>query len=244
MAVDPSIIPAFDSKRFESFIIELLQLDCAREERLAKKKIELAKIDPFSAALECATLGLTFDEWISQNEVRRVRQKSLQNNIGSLHEEAIACFDGWELSDSTADVVNHDRKIIAEIKNKFNTMNSSSSLATYTKLEQLVDGKYEGYQSYVVQIIPKPSSKPYCKPFTPSNASRKMAKRSAEREDIKVIDGEGFYTIVGDGNPDTLDFVHTELLKVLQKHSKFPTELGSSQNGLGAVLQAIKPSLR
>lgn len=83
-------------------------------------------MDSFSALFESATLGISLKDWLERYEKKQIRQKSLQNHIGKLHEVAISCFDNWDLNDSAADVEFSKLLIIAEIKNKYNTMNQGN----------------------------------------------------------------------------------------------------------------------
>lgn len=234
----------FNTTKFENYLASLVKKDQGRIKSIQSKGISLAQADPFSAMFECASLGISMAEWLNTYESRRLRQKTLQNNIGKLHEVAISCFPGWELSSSTADVENSEQKIIAEIKNKHNTMNSSSALATYRKLEQLVDGAYEGYQSYVVQIIPKPTVKPYVTNFTPSDSSKKKAKNSPLREDIKIIDGESFYALINEGDTNTITEVYKLMMRCLKKIYGKQADCVTKDTTSIKFIESIRPSLR
>ena len=123
-------------------------------------------------------------------------------------------------------------------------MNSSSALATYRKLEHLVDGAYEGYQSYIVQIIPPKSKPPYAIPFTPSDSSKKKAKNSPSRDDITLIDGESFYKIVSGGEDDAIQWVFELMQSLLTKHVGPLKEPTTKNLSYAASIQAIRASLR
>lgn len=237
-------IEKFDTAKFEAYLSSLAEKDHRKVKSIESKGIPLAQADPFSAMFECASLGISMTEWLNTYESKRLRQKTLQNHIGKLHEVAISCFPGWSLSDSTADVENTEKKIIAEIKNKHNTMNSSSALATYRKLEQLVDGSYTGYQSYVVQIIPKATATPYENNFTPSDSSKKKAKNSPSRDDIKVIDGESFYAMVNGGDLNTITDIYKLMMQCLRKLYGNNAEHVITDTASLDFIEAIRPSLR
>lgn len=234
----------FDQLKFERFLVSLAEKDAAKVKSLETRGIPLSDADPFSAIFECATLGISMSEWLETYESRRLRQKTLQNHIGNLHEVAISCFAGWEISASTADVENRESKVIAEIKNKHNTMNSSSALATYRKLEQLVDGAYEGFQSFVVQIIPYGKSGPYRINFTPSDSSKKNAKRSPSRDDICLIDGESFYALVNGGKLETMTEVYKIMMESMKKIFGKQAEPSVRDSVSLDFINAIRPSLR
>lgn len=153
-------------------------------------------LDPFSALFDASSQNITYGQWIDQ-EKRRQLQKTFQNTIGYFHEHMVGHMDGWShLAGGGYDVENQTSKIIAEIKNKHNTMNSSSAEAAYTKMVSFLDGTKKKYTAYVVTVIPK-TQKPFTKNFCPSV----RGKRLPSRDDLKIIDGASFYEIAtGDKN--------------------------------------------
>ena len=237
------MISSFNSSKYEGFLVELIEKDKKKIETIEKDGISMAEADPFSALFESMVYGISIEDW-HKFEGRRLRQKTIQNHIGKLHEVAISCFDGWQMSTSTADVENKDLEIVAEVKNKYNTMNSSSALATYKKLEQLVDGTYEGFTSYLVQVIPKPNVKPYQKPFRPSDSSKKKAKKCHAREDILEIDGQSFYALVNKGDNDTLKLLYQHTAEIWAKHIGKSANKAMNDLMKDEFIDAILPSLR
>ena len=153
-------------------------------------------IDPFSALFDASTQNITYSEWIDQ-EKRRQLQKTFQNTIGYFHENIIGQMDGWiHLTSGGYDVENQSRRIIAEIKNKHNTMNSSSAEAVYTKMVEFLDGTKRGHTGYVVTIIPKNPRRTNTT-YHPSVRGHRLP----EREDLRIVDGATFYEIAtGDAN--------------------------------------------
>src|SRR6056297_1242069 len=102
-------------------------------------------VDPFSALFDAAAQNISFDEWMSQERSRQL-QKTFQNSIGYLHERIIGNIDGWEnLNSAGYDLENKKKKLIVELKNKHNTMNSSSAEAVYTKMTSFLDSTKRGY---------------------------------------------------------------------------------------------------
>jgi hypothetical protein len=80
------------------------------------------KVDPFSALIDSMLQGIPLSNWIAQEKVRQ-SQKTLQNCIGDFHQSVIASFDGWEDlgTGQIIDIRNKKQKVVAEIKNKYNT---------------------------------------------------------------------------------------------------------------------------
>jgi len=93
------------------------------------------------------------------------------------------------------DIVNDERRIIAEIKNKHNTIKASDKIGLYDTFKNLVlvkTGKYHDYTAYYVEIIPKNPAR--CeKMFAPSD--RKTGHKAPENERIRQIDGASFYAL-------------------------------------------------
>lgn len=151
-------------------------------------------IDPFSAVFDSIINNISLTQWIEIEKSRQI-QKTLQNGIGTFHQSVIGHMDGWEdlKTGHLVDLRNKEKKILAEIKNKYNTTKGNHKIAVYddlkTKLESCSDKEYIGYY---VEIIRK-SKTGYCKPFTPSD--NKTHQRRNEHPQIKVIDGESFYTL-------------------------------------------------
>ena len=106
-------------------------------------KIDLARfnknlIDP---------IKLTFDSKVYNNDIRSVieseivRQmdKSNTNHIGYFHQNIFNYIgDGWSVPKKGYDIVNEDKHYFVEMKNKHNTMNSSSSQKTYMRMQSTI----------------------------------------------------------------------------------------------------------
>ena len=148
-------------------------------------------LDPFSAVLDAKLLDKTIEEWIEQVEIPRQTQKTLQNHIGEMHQEIIATLDGWEDLGvgGVVDNINHKEKILAEIKNKWNSVNATSALGSYDGLDSKIR-KHSGFTGYHVVMLPK-NGRYFDKEFTPPDNKTKM--RRPFREDIRTIDGKSFY---------------------------------------------------
>lgn len=166
-----------------------------KAERRVAQDLEKNVLDPVSAVFDAARSGRTLDEWLESEKDRQV-QKTLQNAIGSLHQKILGSLDGWEdtKAGGSIDLRSLSKKIIAEVKNKYNTMNSSSAEAVFHKLENHLRYVDIGHTAYVVSIIPKSPDR-YDRPWSHS------IKHSQLRGDIREIDGPSFYALAtGDEN--------------------------------------------
>lgn len=185
----------------------------------AEKKADLGRnvIDPFAVLFEMAAFGLTEANW-EKNERTRQAQKTLVNQLGNLHQSILGAVAGWEDlgvgSNAGCDLVNHDRHIVAEVKNKHNTVSGGKLIDLYNDLQSQVmpkNSRYHGYSAYYVQIIPK-QAQPYDLPFTPPD--RSTGAQAASNPRIRVIDGASFYALVT-GHQDALQQLHRALPKIL-----------------------------
>ena len=92
-------------------------------------------------------IKLTFDAKVYDKNIRDViefeilRQldKSNTNHIGYFHQNIFKYLgNGWRVPETGFDVVNDKQKIYVEMKNKHNTMNSSSSQKTYMRMQSVL----------------------------------------------------------------------------------------------------------
>lgn len=167
----------------------------------AEIKLHNNVIDPFSAVFDSLRQMMTLSDWLEQEKARQI-QKTMQNALGDFHQAIIGNITGWEDLGvgHVADVKSDRQKIVAEVKNKYNTTKGNHKKVIYDDLLNLITSSYDGYTGYYVEIIPK-SKRPYDKPFTPSDNETKQ--RRPLNQKIRVIDGRSFYKIAT-GSPDAL----------------------------------------
>jgi hypothetical protein len=162
----------------------------------AEKKFGKNVIDPFSALFEIAAFGLSYEDW-KKSEAARQAQKTLQNHVGGFHQNILGSISGWENLEvgNEVDLVNRNAKIIAEIKNKYNTVKGSDKSGLYHTLDDLTmrkSSRFRGYTSYYVVVIPNRKAK-FDQLFTPSDKSK--GAKCPPNELIREIDGASFYDL-------------------------------------------------
>lgn len=123
---------------------------------ISKKKFYKNKID---------TIKLTFDSKFNninekdliETEVLRQIDKSINNSIGTFHEQILGGIKDYERGNlSGFDIKALNDTLFADIKNKHNTMNSSSAEALFQKLARYADD-YKKAKCYWVQVLAKNS---------------------------------------------------------------------------------------
>jgi hypothetical protein len=221
-------------ERFKEIVNELLAIGDAAKVK-ASEEFDRNVIDPFSMLMEMASFDMNFEDWIKSEKARQV-QKSLSNDIGLLHQKILGSVDGWKdlKTGNVVDLVNSDLKIIAEIKNKHNTVKGSDKVGTYKELESLIMPKtsiYKDFTAYYVEIIPS-TANGYEKPFTPSD--KKTGTKCDPNPNIIQIDGLRFYKLVT-GKDDALEQVFNALPAVIRDCKK-----SASMNGIEEAKQFFK----
>jgi len=107
-----------------------------------------------------------------------------------------------------ADIVNNQKMIIAEIKNKHNTTKGSDKVRIYDGLAGLLGKKeYRDYKAYYVEIIPKGAIR-YDMPFVPPDNTTRT--RRVANDNIRQIDGYSFYELAT-GEKDALKKLYKAL---------------------------------
>lgn len=102
-------------------------------------------IDPIKLSFDSMVYQRSFSneavEMILEDEIRRQMDKSNTNHIGYFHQNIfkyIGQNKGWEVPKQGFDIENNILNIFVEMKNKHNTMNSSSSAKTYMRMQNKI----------------------------------------------------------------------------------------------------------
>lgn len=159
----------------------------------SKSHEAISKPDPIAAILMNADRDrkdprMTADEY-KLFEATRIADKWRGNRIGDLN-ELICCLQPNMTKSSAGmlDVLVHDDTgnviAVAEVKNRFNTMNAASAIRTRKTMESLVlerGAAYFGCDAILVERIPKKEGAEV--DFNPSDPSR--GKKGQESDKIK-----------------------------------------------------------
>ena len=119
-------------------------------------------IDPIKLLFDKSAFRQSFDEIINQ-EIHRQRDKSNTNAIGYFHQNIFQYMqncvvppEGWDVV-----VTLPKYKIYVEMKNKHNTMNSSSSQKTYIQMQNQIIKTPNDYCYLVEAIAPASRNIPW-----------------------------------------------------------------------------------
>mgnify|MGYP000125552667 CR=1 FL=1 len=188
-------------------------------ERNSDTKLHKNVVDPFSALFHGATHAMPYKEWIKQEKTRQI-QKTMQNAIGDFHQDILGSVKNWRNlgMGGGLDVVSKKEKIIAEIKNKFNTTKGNHRAEVYDSIKTKIKSKeYIGYTGYYVEVISQGKNK-YDKPFVPPD--NKTKKNRPTNKKIRVIDGVSFYAL-STKRPKALQELFHAIPRVLADNYKY-----------------------
>lgn len=120
------------------------------------KKFNKNLIDPIKLTFDSIVYEQSYKDTI-ENEVLRQLDKTNSNLIGYFHQNIFEYFSNdWDVPKKGYDIENKKDKIFVEMKNKHNTMNSSSSAKTYMRFQNTII-KDSNAKCFLVEIIAKNS---------------------------------------------------------------------------------------
>ena len=144
-------------------------------------------IDPIKLTFDAKVYNKSIAQVI-EAEILRQLDKSNTNHIGYFHQNIFKYLGKeWSVPDAGFDVINQTRQIYVEMKNKHNTMNSSSSQKTYMRMQALLIKKPQA-TCMLVEVI-----------ATKSQNIVWQVSLDGERvyhENIRRVSIDQFYTIV------------------------------------------------
>lgn len=202
---------------------------------VSKKKFYKNKID---------TIKLTFDakfndldeETLIKTEINRQIDKSINNSIGTFHEQILGGIKGYEMGNlSGFDIKATNDTLFADIKNKHNTMNSSSAESLFQKLAHYAD-TYKQAKCYWVQILAKNSFNQ--KWFGEINGKEYSHSR------VYKISGDQFYKLLT-GNENALFELYEILPKAISDYlNSQEDKKAQSNSALDEISESSKISKR
>jgi len=121
-------------------------------EVLEKKNESTTFPDVFLKTVLISYRAFTPEEW-TEYEINRMFQKAVEAKMGFFHQDLMGKFNGYRTfkpGHSTGlDICNDEKKEYIEVKNKDNTMNSSSGESVVKKLMNIYN---KGMKAILVQI--------------------------------------------------------------------------------------------
>lgn len=178
--------------------------------------------EPTLLLMHSTASGLTSEESLKALQAQAAI-KSLQNAVGTFHQKVLGNVEGWQDMGSNGGIYDIEslkqipaagnRKVLAEIKMRYNTIKASDEYQLHQKLADAVaqNGGKKQAVAYLIQMVPK-NTQPYDRPWSPS--------RVKTVDHVRVVDGKtGYHLVTGDPNalddlfkvlPDVFDLVASE----------------------------------
>ncbi len=188
-------------------------------------------------------IKLTFDakiynkdiEMVVESEVLRQLDKSNTNHIGYFHQNIfkyIGSDNGWRVPETGFDVVNDTLKIYVEMKNKHNTMNSSSGPKTYMGMQaKLIEDPTA--ICMLVEVIARKSQN--------IKWTATVNKKQIAHENIRRVSIDKFYEIVT--GKETAFKQLCQILPTVIEDVVSSLSQRNSVNTVFAELEKISPNL-
>jgi Eco47II restriction endonuclease len=229
------------ANKYVDFISDMHLLECIEnlynsyikaKEGINKKKFYKNKIDTFKLIFDAKFNNLQ-EETVIKNEIMRQIDKSINNSIGTFHEQVLGGINGYEMGKlSGFDIRAVDDTLFADIKNKHNTMNSSAAESLFQKLARYAD-TYKKAKCYWVQILAKGS---FCDSW-----SGDINGKEYSHSRVFKISGDRFYALLT-GQDDALLKLYKSLPKAI---SNFLAKVDKSKedDGNSAVVELKKAAI-
>lgn len=189
-------------------------------------------IDPIKLTFDSNVYGKTVEE-IIESEVLRQIDKSNTNHIGYFHQNLFKYIgEDWYVPEKGFDICNDVKHFYIEMKNKHNTMNSSSAQKTYIQMQNklLKDDKAV---CFLVEVISKQSQNV---DWVCSINGEQM-----KHKNIRRISIDKFYELVT-GNKYAFKELCTVLPKVISDATK-SLKIGQIKNSVFKELRNISPNI-
>lgn len=155
-------------------------------------------IDPIKLLFDKEVFRRSFEDVISM-ELQRQRDKSNTNAIGYFHQNMFKYIDNCVVPDEGWDVIfeKDDKKVFVEMKNKHNTMNSSSTQKTYMRMQNQILKDSECICMLVEVIAPRSRDIEWSVSLDGTNVRNERIRRVSIDNFYKLVTGidDAFYQI-------------------------------------------------
>lgn len=190
-------------------------------------------IDPVKFTFDANVYQKTIEQ-VVESEVLRQLDKSNNNHIGYFHQNIFRYIgQDWIVPATGFDVENHQRHIFVEMKNKHNTMNSSSSQKTYMRMQSKLLENPQA-QCLLVEVVATASQN--------MSWAVRLDGLSIRNESIRRVSIDKFYEIVT-GNQFAFKELCAVLPQVIADVVENLVQNVTIQNTVYQELQAISPNL-
>ncbi len=187
--------------------IDELKIRANRAKEQAGQRMKKNTVDPFASLIIAHTYQVQSAQELQSLQESASAQSGISSAVGHFHQRILGSINGWKDHDAGYDLENSTDKIVAEVKNKHNTMNASNRNKVQADLDTAVQQKGKDWKGYLVIIIPK-------------TRERYNTRIQSCSRPVYEIDGASFYTLATGGVQTALADLHAATASVLhQEHS-------------------------
>lgn len=176
-----SKIPWISDQDLDSAIKKFVSESCSAKTDANKRMVQNV-IDPFSSLIIASIFNISTKEELINIQQTASGLGGISQALGKFHQRVLGSVSDWVEHDASYDLECPSRRIVAEIKNKHNTMNSKTRDKVTAELDSAVQIKGKGWEAYLVITIPR-------KP-------KRYKKQIHMTRPVYEIDGASFYTLV------------------------------------------------
>jgi hypothetical protein len=189
--------------------------------KITLKEFNKNLIDPIKLTFDSKVYGKTIKEIIESESIRQM-DKSNSNNIGYFQQNIFKYIyhkdtkqTKWSVPKQGFDIVNEVDKIYVEMKNKHNTMNSSSSQKTYMRMSSKINNNPEATCMLVEVIAKKSQNIPWQISLDGESIFHEKIRRVSIDKFYEIVTGEqeGFKQLV-----EALPKVMDDVLEYIQQN--------------------------
>lgn len=188
---DDYILKFISQENFEKHVYETLSEYNDVLKSINLKEFNKNIIDPIKLLFDKNVFNKSFEEIITL-EIHRQRDKSNNNSIGYFHQNIFKYIEKCEVPENGWDII-FSKEYYVEMKNKHNTMNSSSSAKTYMRMQNQLLSSEKSICALVEVISTKSQNIPWVVTID--------GIKQPSNERLRKISIDKFYEIVtGDKN--------------------------------------------
>lgn len=185
----------------------------------ARKKVDPYKnvVDPFAILFQAAITYSKISNW-QRLELARQSNKSLTNALGDFHQAMLGKLPGWESTGTSGGLVDlkhllpfgvRQTPTLAEVKNKFNTMNASGQLKQFETFQDILRiPEYKSYTCYLIQVIQQ----------APHDDIPWKIPGRGEQENIRIISAPRVYALSTGDDQAFAKFLRAVTQVLKQRH--------------------------
>lgn len=179
-------------------------------------------VDPIKLTFDAKVYGKKMEEVIMSECIRQM-DKHNNNHVGYFHQNLFRyAGNGWVVPTEGFDVVNEEKHIFVEMKNKHNTMNAASAQKTYIKMQNKIVRDSKATCMLVEAIAKRSQNQTWVVTVDKEKFCNEHIRRVSMDKFYEIVFGDplAFYKMCK-ALPDILDDVLQDMQRDQQQNTVF-----------------------